>query len=307
MKKNKYKILIIDDNPDIRQILSHYCKEYGLVVYTANNGEEALHNLNMIKPNIILTDSCMPKMTGEQFLSRIQNQLHKYYVIGMSGDNVKHQFYSLGVKHFLHKPFSVDLLHHVLTETIKYFNSQYVNIENCLYNFDNYPEFHDDINQCKETLKIYGIDYMGIDMHTFNDDFILWKNDHKKWQEVMTEQFIDNFKSNPIEDHKKTLDSYTHISSTRDNFIIPITALKNGLFDTRASIIGERKNGLFLFLYNEQYQHKIGYTVTFQDSNMSAFNISSQQVRNIISNVTSFNNVLSPHFNKMSKDKINSF
>ncbi|MEN2985695.1 MAG: response regulator [Thermodesulfovibrionaceae bacterium] len=63
----KAKILIVDDSPLVRKLAEVSLQEAGYEVYTASDGEEGLRVAEVIKPDFILVDFIMPKMTGSQF------------------------------------------------------------------------------------------------------------------------------------------------------------------------------------------------------------------------------------------------
>jgi len=64
MNTEVFKILIVDDEPDILEFLSYNLKKEGFVVHTASNGEKALEKAKEIIPHLILLDVMMPKMDG---------------------------------------------------------------------------------------------------------------------------------------------------------------------------------------------------------------------------------------------------
>ncbi len=67
------KILVVDDSPFIRQVLSSMVAEDPEIVVTgtARNGEEALEKITVLKPDVITLDIEMPKMDGLQCLAKI--------------------------------------------------------------------------------------------------------------------------------------------------------------------------------------------------------------------------------------------
>lgn len=61
---SKYKILLVDDEPDILEFLSYNLKKEGYSVFTAGNGKEALAMAKTEVPNLIILDVMMPDMDG---------------------------------------------------------------------------------------------------------------------------------------------------------------------------------------------------------------------------------------------------
>ena len=60
----KQKILIVDDEPDILELIEYNLKKEGYLVYTASNGQEAVAEAKKVLPELIVLDIMMPKMDG---------------------------------------------------------------------------------------------------------------------------------------------------------------------------------------------------------------------------------------------------
>lgn len=72
MDKSKYKILIVDDENDVREILEYNISKAGYKVYTAENGQLALDVIKQQSPHLILLDVMMPVMDGYETCSEIR-------------------------------------------------------------------------------------------------------------------------------------------------------------------------------------------------------------------------------------------
>ncbi len=68
------KILIVDDEPDILEILSYNLRKEGYEVETANNGEEGLKKAVQVMPDLIILDIMMPQMDGVEVCRNIRSQ-----------------------------------------------------------------------------------------------------------------------------------------------------------------------------------------------------------------------------------------
>ena len=66
MKKSDIKILCVDDEPDILEILKYNLSNEGYEIYLANEGLSAIKKAEEIIPNLIIMDVMMPKMDGIQ-------------------------------------------------------------------------------------------------------------------------------------------------------------------------------------------------------------------------------------------------
>ncbi|MFL5765823.1 MAG: response regulator transcription factor [Bacteroidia bacterium] len=64
MNNSDYKILLVDDEPDILEFLSYNLKKEGYNVFTANNGKEAITVAKKENPQLIMLDVMMPDMDG---------------------------------------------------------------------------------------------------------------------------------------------------------------------------------------------------------------------------------------------------
>ena len=62
--KNKIKILLVDDEPDVIEILTYNLSNLGYEIFSANDGIKALKVANEILPNLIIMDFMMPNMDG---------------------------------------------------------------------------------------------------------------------------------------------------------------------------------------------------------------------------------------------------
>lgn len=70
--RNMKRIIIIDDEADIRDLLSYNLKKEGFNVFTAENGKEGLALINESKPDLVLLDVMMPEMDGIEVCAAIR-------------------------------------------------------------------------------------------------------------------------------------------------------------------------------------------------------------------------------------------
>ena len=69
---DKWNILLVDDEEDIREVLSMSLTDIGYHVFEAQNGKEALRIFKEINPPIVLTDIKMPGIDGIELLQKIK-------------------------------------------------------------------------------------------------------------------------------------------------------------------------------------------------------------------------------------------
>jgi len=72
MKKKDIKILLVDDEPDILEIVSYNLANEGYQIFTASNGIEAVKKSKEIQPHLILLDVMMPEMDGIEACAKIR-------------------------------------------------------------------------------------------------------------------------------------------------------------------------------------------------------------------------------------------
>jgi two-component system, OmpR family, alkaline phosphatase synthesis response regulator PhoP len=72
MDNKNIKILLVDDEIDILEIVSYNLKQEGYTIYTAENGVEAIDKAKKIKPHLIILDVMMPEMDGIEACEHIR-------------------------------------------------------------------------------------------------------------------------------------------------------------------------------------------------------------------------------------------
>ena len=82
---NKARILVVDDEEEIRKTLSNHFQFEGYDVDTAANGIEALDILSKKRMEVVITDIMMPKMDGIELLREIRNHYPMIHTIIMTG------------------------------------------------------------------------------------------------------------------------------------------------------------------------------------------------------------------------------
>jgi CheY-like chemotaxis protein len=65
--------LVVDDSMLIRHTVCRFLEERGFEVESATNGQEALEALKTIRPDVIITDIQMPKMSGSELITAVKN------------------------------------------------------------------------------------------------------------------------------------------------------------------------------------------------------------------------------------------
>lgn len=107
------KILVVDDEADLTQLIGFQFKSKGFEVQTAADGVEALEKVHEFKPDLIILDMNMPRMGGIEFYSKIcgTNGRPLYPVLVLTARaNVKNMFKDFDIDGFMIKPFDIGQL-----------------------------------------------------------------------------------------------------------------------------------------------------------------------------------------------------
>jgi CheY-like chemotaxis protein len=79
------RVLVVDDEPEIRRSLNHFLTDVGYAVQTSDDGVAALIEIQRDLPDILLSDLNMPGMSGFDLLAVVRKCFPSIQVIAMSG------------------------------------------------------------------------------------------------------------------------------------------------------------------------------------------------------------------------------
>jgi CheY-like chemotaxis protein len=105
------KILVVDDDKSILDVVSIILKDYGYKVIAESNGNETIRKVRKYKPNLILLDILMSGVDGRNICKRIKTDksTKNIPVIMISAHpNSESSAYESGANAFLAKPFKID-------------------------------------------------------------------------------------------------------------------------------------------------------------------------------------------------------
>ncbi len=108
-----FRILVVDDDADVRDVLTRLLKRRGYIVEHACDGEEALDAVREHEPDLILLDIYLPKMNGLAVLFHLLREDLDIRTIAMSGipdDQIVQSSKELGAVDFMAKPFDFPAL-----------------------------------------------------------------------------------------------------------------------------------------------------------------------------------------------------
>ncbi len=107
------KILIVDDQSEVREFLSDFLTLKGFDVVLASNGKEALEVLDEEHPDAAVVDVEMPVMNGMQFSRKVLAQKSGFPILIITAFLKKYSendFLDLGVRSVLQKPIDLNIL-----------------------------------------------------------------------------------------------------------------------------------------------------------------------------------------------------
>jgi len=102
------KILVIDDEPSITNLVSAYLKPEGYEIYTAADGNAGLKAARAFKPDLIILDVMLPGMDGIELLSHLRREtdVHVIMLTARTEETDKIVGLSVGADDYMTKPFS---------------------------------------------------------------------------------------------------------------------------------------------------------------------------------------------------------
>lgn len=106
-------ILVVDDESDVRNLLSKFLTRRGYSVRTAGDGEAAIKAIRQSRPAIVLLDIRLPKIDGLAVLQLLRDASDDVAIITMSGnadEATARRSLELGAADFITKPFNLPYL-----------------------------------------------------------------------------------------------------------------------------------------------------------------------------------------------------
>lgn len=117
-KRYKGRILVADDTIENQQLLKVYLNKLGVEIYTANNGKEALKQLNQFQFDLILMDMQMPVMDGAEAVTKIRSKKLDIPILALTADVMPHhieKYQQIGCNDFIAKPIDLEQFYRTVT------------------------------------------------------------------------------------------------------------------------------------------------------------------------------------------------
>jgi DNA-binding response OmpR family regulator len=105
------RVLVVDDDPDIRELLFTALEDEGFEVVPAGNGQEALTIIETFRPDVIVLDLMMPVMDGWQFAAELRKRDEDIPIILLSAArDLRTHAKALSAAEIIEKPFDLSEL-----------------------------------------------------------------------------------------------------------------------------------------------------------------------------------------------------
>ena len=117
------KIAIIEDDENLRFLVTHRLEKEGYKVLETGNGNDAVELILTEKPDIVLLDWMLPDKEGSEVCSEVREKGFENVIIMMtakSQDPDKIDAFNFGVSDYVTKPFNMDVLVAMLESKVKY-------------------------------------------------------------------------------------------------------------------------------------------------------------------------------------------
>ena len=107
MEKNRFHILVVDDDDKIRDLIKQFLSEKGFIVSTANNSIEAKKKIDIFNFNLIILDVMMPGQTGYELTEELKQKKDIPVILLTAKGEVENRIHGLqlGADDYLGKPF----------------------------------------------------------------------------------------------------------------------------------------------------------------------------------------------------------
>ena len=109
---NKFKILVVEDDSPVRNLITTTLKTHDYLFVTASSGQEAIMQASTCNPDVVFLDLGLPDMDGVEVIKRIREWSNMPIIVisARSDDEDKIEALDMGADDYLTKPFSVEEL-----------------------------------------------------------------------------------------------------------------------------------------------------------------------------------------------------
>ncbi len=266
------QILIVDDEPEIRDLLHRHLTKLEYTVLQAENGREALELFDRHKPPVTILDLNMPEVDGIEFLKEMNiDLLMSHGIIIMTGNDDDDQIetcFKLGAQSFLRKPVNLYELEgnikrsmalHKAMSKVEQLNHR------LLMRQQDFPNF---LWECDEELQFTFVDENFIDVLGYGNEDVIGVN----ISEYLVEKDVGEFLYKFMDGHKKLktqVKGLTLAFRKINGDVLPLQIFADSKLDSNGNIVGMvgicRNMGIFDQLSSDSTEHDDGMTIQVND------------------------------------------
>lgn len=144
MNKN-IKVAIVEDDENLRFLVSHRLKAEGYIIFEASNGVDAEELIMSEAPDIVLLDWMLPQREGSEVCKNVREKGFSGVVIMMTAkaqDVDKIDAYNFGVSDYVTKPFNMDVLVALIDNKVKFVVNSEKSETHKFGNMEHHPNTH---------------------------------------------------------------------------------------------------------------------------------------------------------------------
>jgi len=108
------KIMVVDDEQDLREMIELMLHKEGFVTNTAENGLDLLNKIDDFQPDLVTLDVMMPGLTTREILDKLKEKKTKPKIILLTvvrySEEEKQKLYQKGIVDYVTKPFELSTL-----------------------------------------------------------------------------------------------------------------------------------------------------------------------------------------------------
>ena len=106
------KIMIVEDETDLREMLNLMIRKEGFEALTAEDGDDFLSKIDDFQPDLVTLDVMMPGLTTREILDKLKEKKTKPKIILLTvvrySEEEKQKLYKMGIVDYVTKPFDLD-------------------------------------------------------------------------------------------------------------------------------------------------------------------------------------------------------
>lgn len=114
-------VLVVDDDPEIRDVMRWLLEDEGWTVETASDGRDALQRAERTRPALIVLDMGLPLVSGEEVARQLRevDPVPPPIIVVSADGRAGERAARIGAAAYLHKPFDVDELARLVRQTLR--------------------------------------------------------------------------------------------------------------------------------------------------------------------------------------------